>query len=844
MPTVTSSAAQGLVVRSVLYPTRAMILFLLCCAWVSWCPFSLAQTGSATLSGTVLDASGRAVPGTEVAITNVDTNAISSTRTNGAGIYVLEGLKPGRYRINVSKQGFKQITVTDVTLNTQDSVSRNFNLVVGAVSESVIVNASDEHMATDDPAVGILITREFVANMPLNGRSFQDLIQLSPGTVSDGNGFYSINGQRTDGNNFTVDGVSANLGGILNSTLQYAGSSGSGLSGSTPLQTASGTTQSLASVDSLQEFKIQTSGYSAEFGRSPGGQLEFTTRSGTNDIHGTLFEYFRNEALDAKSYADNFFGTPKQPERQNDFGGTVGGPLKVPKLYNGTGKTFYFFSYEGLRLKLPEFEEENVPTQAFRDWASPDVRPFLNQSPLPNPSSPGNQDGCTIPDPATGLPAACDALFAHGYANVNSVDNISVRVDQVFGQRFAVFLRYADTPSSSSTGAEQAATAAINTHTWTAALTANLTNRLLNDLRFNFTHDGEEIIYSLNSFGGSVPWSRNLLIPPGYDSPTAYAQAGFFLPGTSLNTIGLTGGAGTAQHQYQIVDGLTMTRSRHTLKFGVDWRRLTPFYSAYPYQAYLNFTSLSDIQNGYASSISTSQVAPGQPVFQNLSLYSQDHWRFSSRLSFDYGLRWEFNPPPEPSNGHYPATLTSSDLATAQLAPLGTAPYKTTYDHFAPRVGFAWNAIPSLRHAVTVRGAFGIFFDTGQQAIGNAYARAYPFSAPLLTQTELSLPLSAASLQPPPLNMSLTPPYPNLQGISSPNLTLPYTEQWNLSVDQALGQKNTLTVSYVGNVGRKLLYTQYFGSSPEGNPFSPRYISRVMQPNRAITHCRSRILVA
>ncbi len=215
--------------------------------------------------------------------------------------------------------------------------------------------------------------------------------------------------------------------------------------------------------------------------------------------------------------------------------------------------------------------------------------------------------------------------------------------------------------------------------------------------------------------------------------------------------------------------------------------------------------------------MNTYLFAPGKPVFDNLSIYAQDHWRVTSALSLDYGLRWEFNPAPAPSNGFYPASLTSSDLATALIAPAGTPPYKTTYDHFAPRFGFAWNAIPSTNHAFTVRGGFGLYYDTAQSTIGNAYTYQYPFTATRPAQQEVPLPLSNTALAPPALGAPLTIPYPYLAGLTVPDLTLPYTEQWNLSLDAGLSTRNTLTVSYVGNNGRKLLFTQNYGGAPEGN---------------------------
>jgi hypothetical protein len=291
------------------------------------------------------------------------------------------------------------------------------------------------------------------------------------------------------------------------------------------------------------------------------------------------------------------------------------------------------------------------------------------------------------------------------------------------------------------------------------------------------------------------------------------------------------GGAITTVQPFQIVDGLTWTKGKHALKFGVDWRRVSSVYGDDTYDALFYSegpskcttpsppceTGLYDLENGIATSVSISANTAGKPAFINLSLYAEDHWKITPRLTFDYGLRWEFNPPPGPVNGHYPVALTSSDVDTTSLKGLGTPPYPASYRHFAPRVGFAWNAIPSAAHPLTVRGGFGIFYDTGQQIVGGGYAGAYPFDSYGPELTNVQLPLTAAQAAPPPPVTTLlpVPDFENLN-VSAPTLTLPYTEQWNLGVDYALSAKNTFTASYTGNNGKKLLFTQEF--FPANNP--------------------------
>src|SRR5260370_36839968 len=318
---------------------------------------TLAQTELAGVYGRVTDPSGAVIGDAEVEIKNVEKNVSVAVKTNQDGLYTIPSLHPGHYLINVRKPGFKSVTVTELTLNVQDNVVRSFALQVGSIAEAVTITADDFHINTTDAAVSTVIDRKFVENIPLNGRSFQDLLTLAPGVVAvpaflGSTGEISVNGQRTEANYFTVDGVSVNTG-ILASNNSF---NGAGVSGGLPGETVLGTTQSIVSIDALQEFRASTSSYSPEYGRTPGGQFSFSTRSGTNDWHGSAFDYFRNDAMDANNWFNNAAvpPVPRLAERQNDFGGTLGGPVEIPGLYRGKDKTFFFFSYEGLRLWVPQ----------------------------------------------------------------------------------------------------------------------------------------------------------------------------------------------------------------------------------------------------------------------------------------------------------------------------------------------------------------------------------------------------------------------------------------------------------------------------------------------------------
>jgi carboxypeptidase family protein len=266
-----------------------------------------AQTELAHVSGRVTDQSGAVVADTEVEIRNVDTNLSTTVKTNQDGLYTFPWLRPGHYKLSTRKPGFKTVTVTQFSLNAQDNVTRDFVLQVGSASESVTVTAETLNINTTDATVSTVVDRQFADNLPLNGRSFQSLIELTPGvlpTGGEGNtDTFVVNGQRETSNYWTVDGVSANfeIGGNI-------GNPGAGLGGQTGATSLSGGTNSLVSVDALQEFRIQTSTAAPDSGLTARGQISIVTRSGTNEFHGSVFDYLRNDVLDANDCSINPMG--------------------------------------------------------------------------------------------------------------------------------------------------------------------------------------------------------------------------------------------------------------------------------------------------------------------------------------------------------------------------------------------------------------------------------------------------------------------------------------------------------------------------------------------------------
>src|SRR6202007_649057 len=292
-----------------------LLLKLLLYADAGW-----SQTTHGSITGRATDPSKATIAGAKVVAVNLRTNFRYESTTNGAGEYTLANLPPGTYQMEVEKSGFKKLVRPDVTLHVQDALDIDFEMAVGSVSDSITVQAGAPLVNTSDATVSTVVDQTFVENMPLNGRSFQTLIMLTPGvvvtqTAFDDQGQLSVNGQRADANHFTVDGVSANFG--VTGYFPMVQTAGGGL----PALSASGETNSLVSVEALQEFRVQTSSFAPEFGRTPGGQISIVTRSGTNVFHSTLFEYFRNDVLDANDWLNGYTTNPpirKAEERQND----------------------------------------------------------------------------------------------------------------------------------------------------------------------------------------------------------------------------------------------------------------------------------------------------------------------------------------------------------------------------------------------------------------------------------------------------------------------------------------------------------------------------------------------
>src|SRR6266545_1360725 len=695
-------------------------------------PNAALTLSTATLTGRVTDSNAAAIVGVKVDANNIDTNVTFSTVTNDEGMFVIPNLLPGRYRIFVHKDGF------------------------------------------------------------------QSLIALTPGVVLTKSSFgeqgqFSVNGQRANANYFTVDGVSANTG--VSASFSLVQSAG----GALPALGASGGTNSLVSVDAMQEFKIQTSTFAPEFGRTPGGQVQIVTRSGTNDFHGTLFEYFRNDALDANDWFANSRRQPKPALRQNDFGGVLGGPLYLPRFgeggpafYNGKDRTFFFFSYEGLRLRQPLTQVTLVPSVASRQSAVPQMRPFLEAYPIPN-----------------------GTVFANGFAEFNAsysdmvnLDATSIRVDHTFNKRLTLFGRYNYSPSESTqrgvsnSSLNNMGVTKFVTQSLTVGVTQIFSSNVNNEIRGNYTKSEGTGFFQLDDFGGAIPPSDAVLFPSFATSQDS--QIFFQLIGGRNLIVGRN--VENLQRQFNLVNNTSVIAGEHRLKFGVDYRQLLPVSGPRAYDQLVNFTGLTGPNGATTGNAQLVQVTARETVpliYINFSAYGQDTWEISRRLTLTYGLRWEVNPAPKGRNGRDLFSFEITDNpATIRLAPQGTPLYETTYNNFAPRAGIVYRLSQKQGQETVLRGGIGIFYDLGSGILGNA-ASSFPYSR-ARRLTNVPFPLTTLDqAAPPPFSLDI--PAAGVINASDRNLKLPRTYQWNLALEQSLGIDQTISATYVGANARRLL---------------------------------------
>jgi hypothetical protein len=806
------------VTRHLPFNRAGRLFIVLALMTMSLCFPGLGQSGDATLAGVVEDSFGGALQHASLTVTNAETGVAFTSYSNGVGLFSVSSLTPGRYRMRVQHAGFADVEVTDITLSVGDKRQLEIKLPIAQLQETVQVDAGGGTLNTTNATVSTVIDREFVQDIPLNGRSFQPLILLAPGVVTaspQGNdqGQFSVNGQRTDSNYYMVDGVSANNGADVVSSSSTVGMAPSG--------TALGTTQAILPVDALQEFRIATSTYSAEYGRQPGAQISFLSRSGTNGYHGAVFDYLRNTVFDANNWFNTYINPqiPRLQERQNDFGGSFGGPLSVPKLYSGKDRAFFFFAYEGLRVMLPQaatiiyvpsngtFNTATYTNPQFknmRKYAPTVEQPALNAFPLPNCSTAQNPQ-CV--DYGDGL---SPYIFSGSYPS--SSDSLTGRVDMQVRPSTRIFARYSDSPStqvSHITNGLNISTATFRTRVFLLGADTIIHGSVANELRLQYSPSSQVRHYASTALDGAQPTNLNTL----QGLPALGGESIFITEDTTQGTQGrfYSFDIGTKQFQPNAVDALSWIHGTHSFKAGVDYRQTTTYLndgnmSRGPGVYYI-YNGASQILANSPQTVETFNNQRQDPTTKNLGLFFQDEWRVHSRLTLSLGLRWDLNPPPSISGAQqYTYTGDINNPTSLALSESGAPLYQTVYTDFQPRVGIAWVVHNQTGHETILRGGGGLFYDTVSlyNTIGSGFSYGADYEGFLGTTYKKPQPF------PVPLNVILAPipapapPY-SLNYIIDPHVHPPSTVQWNVSLEQALGARQSFTLGYVGANGRDLI---------------------------------------
>jgi len=824
---------------------------------------TVAQTTTGTVTGTVTDSAGALVAAAAVKLANTGTGLSLTAETGDNGNYVFPLVQPGNYEISVEKQGFQKFART-FTLAVTQQARIDAQLSIGQVSESVQVSAAAVVLETDTSNLGQVISNRQVVDLPLNGRNPFALAALTPGVTplaSFGAGVVGARGaaQTAGANNFLANGGMTGSNEIL-------------LDGIPITVCCQGQPALIPTIDTTEEFKVQTNTSPAEFGRTSGGILNIVTKSGTNRFHGTAYEFFRNEKLDAANFFVNRAGTNpipgrddrRTPLRYNQYGAAAGGPVLIPKLYNGKDKTFFFANAEIVNLRRSLFRTFSVPTAQMRTGnlseATSDI--FDPATTRPNPDLAGRYlrtpfPGRTIPASRTNA-VALNILKLYPAPQragiVNNLDSVassrdddkqlSFRLDHNFSERNRLFGRYSRlwndhyepnywNSASSPAGFNQF----IKSHTIVLDQIMTLKPTLVLNLRYGFARQRNfRDPYSLGTDLGALGFSQLY---------TTQVQERF-LPAIGINGFNgndETGNQRFTRYSHNVAAAVSIIRSSHNMKLGWDGRIFLDHNASLGnpggnFSFGTTFTSGPDpvagVPGGQAPFLSFGSFLLGVPTGGLLAytdttsqqgfyhaLYFQDDWKVSRKLTLNLGLRWEMETGPTERYNRIANVdpNIASPLAQASGLPIrgglvfrgvGDAPrgrYKTDANNFGPRFGFAYSATPKT----VIRGGIGLFYSPGLVRLFNGGNPGFTVTTPFVASID-----GVNSVG------NLTNPFPGglvpLTGSSQGAATLvgtgvsalqydtplPYSTQWNFGIQREFPGSVSLSVSYAGNKGTRL----------------------------------------
>jgi hypothetical protein len=734
-----------------------------------------AQVAGGTLFGTITDPSDRSIPQAQVSIVNLATGITTTVTTNSDGFYSAPNLLPGEYEITVSAKGFNTEARKGISLTVGAQQVFNLTLHVGSASKTVVeVTTEAPAIQLASSAISAVVNATTVRELPLNGRSWTDLAALQPGVetiqtqptfavgADRGNrGFgqqLTISGARPQQNNYRLDGISLN---------DYAnGAPGSVLGGN-------------LGVDAIQEFSVLTSNYSAEYGKTSGGVVNAVTRSGANAFHGSVYEFLRNSALDARNFFEDPTA-PKAPFKRNQFGGAIGGPIVK-------NRTFFFADFEAIRQSKGIAVVDTVPTADARNGNIHDS----NSNPLTVTVDPAAQKYLALyPKPNGAVTDNPDiALFTFAGQQVVNENFVTTRIDHKFSDKDSLFGTYLfdRTPYSAPDSMKNVQLGSLSSRQIVAAEeTHSFTPTFVNAVRFGFNHEAVNNNQSLSAIN-SVAADLSLGAFSGRNAAQVLVGGVSPLPGG-------VGGLPTYLYRwnsFQAYDDAFLNRGTHTIKFGVAVERmllqataLTDPNGIWQFSNLQNFltNNPSRFQGGIASTLSPRDLR--QTLFGG---YLQDDWRWKPNLTLNLGLRYEMTNVPTEIHGKL-ANLRNLSDATPHLGdPFFNNP---TTKNFEPRIGFAWD--PFRNGKMAVRGGAGLF---------DVLPLPYQFillvtqAAPFFQYTSIKNPGAGTFFS------GVLPPFPanKLRATyTDPSPKRNYVTQWNLNVQYQLTPSLAAMVAYVG----------------------------------------------
>jgi outer membrane receptor protein involved in Fe transport len=740
-----------------------------------------AQQTAGIISGVVKDETGGVLPGVSLTARNTGTEATRTVISDDEGRYRLPQLVPGDYELQAELAGFQTAVLQGITLSMAQEAVVSVTLRVGEISEQVVVSAEISLIETTTANVGALVDNQTIRDLPLNGRDFMQLAALQEGVVTPMSGNRTRTGDL--GVKMTISGTRPNQTAVL-----LDGTDIKNHYGNTPGSVAG----ALTGVDTVREFRVITNVYSAEYGRFTGGVISAVTKSGTNEIHGTVFEFLRNSALDAR----NFFDAEEVPPfRRNQFGFTLGGPIVKDQ-------TFIFGSYEGLRERLTTsfisiFPNENAhngllpnvrsrgrflcdETQALCDvGVDPLVQPYMDLFPLPN--GPDNGDG-------TGQ-------FRFDNPQPKNQDYFVIKIDHRLSDSDNVFVRYTldDSDSASLTETYIYGISGTQRNQFTTVEEKHIFSpNLLNEFRFAFNRSR-----SVDEDMENVPVAQSLwFVPDRFAMGVLQIRGGMSQFGTTTRTPQFH-----TQNLFQYMDNVVWTRGRHSLKMGFSGSR---FQYNRANLARLNgsfaFSSLRDFMRNSSSGATlfyTDRIMTGMRSWLT-GIYFQDDLQLRSNLTLNLGLRYEFVTNPNEVAGRLSSISNPSQLESRIGNPLWIS--NPSLKNFSPRLGFAWD--PTGSGTTSIRGGFGLFHD---QLLPWFYTSGRTAGRPIFVQATLE---RQDGITFPTELRGLTDDHPGVQrgGVSliwEPEQ--PYLMQWNLSIQREILPGTALTATYSGSRGVNLI---------------------------------------